>query len=114
MVHRVFKRELASLAVRTGKGSCNAVLLEDAIEGLLLLRVDSITGVTPTLDLTFEVLGSEGHWHKHTAFPETYTSTGDKDAVPISNFGQFGRISWDIGGSDTPSFKFEVLFIGKT
>jgi len=112
MGHRVFIRELASLGKRSGSGSCSGVYIADAIEGLLLTRIEAVSGTTPTLDLKFEVEGSSGHWHLHTSFP-TYSSTGDKDAIQIANFGKTGRISWSIAGTDA-SFEFEILFVGKT
>jgi len=112
MGHRVFIRELASLSTRSGSGSCSGVYIADAIEGLLLVYIKTISGTTPTLDLKFEVEGNSGHWHLHTLFP-TYSSTGDQDAVKVTNFGKTGRISWSIGGTNA-SFEFEVIFIGKT
>jgi len=112
MGHRVFIRELASLAKRSGSGSCSGVYIADAIEGLLLVYIKTVAGTSPTLDLKFEVEGSPDHWHQHTLFP-TYSSAGDQDAVKITNVGRIGRISWLIGGTNA-SFEFEVVFLGKT
>ena len=73
----------------------------------LFLDVTAVTGTTPTLDVVYEVSDPQGNWYTHTSFTQATATTTERKAA-TAPIGVNGRISWTIGGTDTPTFTFSV------
>lgn len=77
------------------------------------LKVTAASGTSPTLDVVYEVSPDGGTtWYTHTSFTQATGVTSERK-VFTRPAGAEGRLSWTIGGSDTPTFTFSCWVEGK-
>lgn len=72
----------------------------------LLLEVTAVSGTDPTLDVVIETSPSGSAWEQVGAFAQE-TATGHQRLV-VAGLERYIRVSWTIGGTDSPSFTFAV------
>jgi hypothetical protein len=112
------KTILASAQHGAAGGQSNWFRVDDVKEALLFILVSAKEGTNPTLDITIQTS------------PEDIDTPSPRDAFvldnvltitdvvnqvqKISNFGKWIRISYAIGGTNTPKFTFEIKWIGKS
>jgi hypothetical protein len=91
-------------------------------EALVFLNATAKTGTSPTLDVKIQ-----GSWDGTTycdfptaaaasspcAFAFAQLTTTGTSMLRISNFGKFIRLAYQVGGTGTPTYTFEVQFVGK-
>ena len=107
----------------TGVTNGTGVDLSGFSEGLVFLNVTAKSGTNPTLDVHLE-----GSWDDSTycdfptaaaasspcsfVFSQVVNTTGTY-VLRISNFGKWVRVVHQVGGTATPTYTFEVQFLGK-
>lgn len=72
----------------------------------LVLVVEKVTGTSPTLLVTVETSSDETNWRTVASFAEK--SSTSADIISVATLNRYIRVSWTIGGSDSPSFTFRV------
>lgn len=107
----IVDKRFLSLSARTTTGNSDARVLDDVHEGLVFVRVTSVSGTSPTLDVVVQVSDDGTNWYDHVDVPQI-TASGNF-VQPTTNFGKFVRMEYTIGGT-TPSFTFGITFVGKT
>lgn len=100
---------LLASAARTTSGASDAFDLPGtAREMLLFINCTAASGTDETLDVTYEVSNDGGTtWFTHTS--ATQITAAGKQLLKLTSVGGTGRVSYAIGGTDTPSFTFEVV-----
>ena len=92
----------------SGNTHSNSVNTKYDKEADIYLDITAVSGTNPTLDITIEDYNPKrDNWHTLATF-STKTGTG-KDAGRIAeNIGQGMAISYEIGGTNSPSFTLTV------
>jgi len=103
--------------VTAGIGSGpGAIVAVNHLNSLLsfILEVTAKAGTNPTLDIDVEVLDEvSGLWFVLDSFTQAVAETSERLAAVSVPEGRI-RVSWTIGGTDTPTFSFSVSVNGKT
>jgi hypothetical protein len=104
---------LAVSAARTTNSASSVVDLGAYAGGEIWILATAKTGTSPTLNVAFESCASNSASAcvTHTAATQL-TDTGSA-RFAVSNFGRYGRVSWTIGGSDTPGYTFSIVGVFK-
>jgi hypothetical protein len=107
---------IESGARASGTGTGSVVDVGGYREGYVSLKIDDVSGNPRTLDVTIEISPDEIDWETYYAFAQqtqlgnvtyrfsSYQSVGSGTGP----FGQYMRILWSIGGSQSPTFNFSV------
>lgn len=95
--------EILPLQAVTATGASSALAVPDRWNTLLLyLNCTAVSGTNPTLDVTYQVSPDFGEtWITHTAF--TQLTAAATQLLKITTPGKYFRLSWTIGGTDTPT-----------
>ena len=108
---RVFT--LLNAKVITGAQDGDSVDVSGYLEFILLIRVSSTGGTSPTLDLDIEVSDDNTTFHKEGDITQI-TANGNEDATKHTNLGKYVRLSNSaLGGSSTPTFTVTAILIAK-
>jgi len=73
----------------------------------LKLLVTAASGTDETLDVTVQTSTDDSAWRTVASFTQA-TATGAEELF-FGELDRYVRLSWTIGGSDTPTFTFSVL-----
>jgi uncharacterized integral membrane protein len=95
----------------TANGQSDAQDVSIFDEGLLLVDITTVSGTSPTLDLTIQT-EINGKWVALPGVSIAQQTAANALAVALTNFGKKIRLSWTVGGT-SPSFTFSLAFIGK-
>lgn len=95
----------------TETGQTGAIDVSDIDEMSVFLNVSAGSGTNPTLDVVIEDSPDGVKWHTKESFTQATGIT--TEAKRITNFGKFIRVKRTIGGTDTPTFTFDVKATGR-
>lgn len=98
-------------AEKTSSSQTGAIDVSDSDEMSIYLDVTVVSGTTPTLDVVIQDSPDGSKWYDKESFTQATGVTGE--AKRITNFGKFVRVKYTIGGTDTPTFTFEVKAVGR-
>ena len=111
------KTILASAARGTG-GQSNWFRVDDVKEALLFILVSAASGTSPTLNITIEAAAEDidtpvarDAFSLDSVLPIT---AAINKVQRVTNFGKWVRVKYAIGGTNTPSFTFEIKWVGKS
>lgn len=105
------KLTLFKSAEKTSSSETGAIDVSNADEMSIYLDVTVASGTDETLDVTIQDSPDGVKWYDKESFTQATGVTGE--AKRITNFGKFIRVKYVIGGTDTPTFTFEVLAVGR-
>jgi len=95
-----------ALAAKTATFNSEEFSGEVFTEGVIFLEIDTVTGTSPTLDVSVQIKDDAADdWHTLTSFAQK-TAAG-RDYARITNFGHYLRVSCTIGGTN-PSFTMSI------
>lgn len=108
---------LHASSVETATGNDNAGKVDLVAEHPVGLKaqlaaqviVTAVSGTNPTLDVLVQDSLDGVNWTTLIAFTQL-TGTGS-ELKKVANPAKFIRASWTIGGTDTPTFTFSVVFL---
>jgi hypothetical protein len=101
----------------SSSGASNPIDVSGYKEVLLTLRVASVSGTDPTLNVSVDHSTDGVHWksllsdHRQGQF-RIFKDTGS-ESILITKFSNFIRTSWSIGGT-SPVFNFEIDYLGRS
>lgn len=88
-----------------------AIDVSGADELSVFLSVTAASGTSPTLDVVIQDSPDGLLWYDKESFTQATAVTSE--AKRLTNFGKFVRVKYTIGGTDTPTFTFEVKATGR-
>jgi hypothetical protein len=78
------------------------------------LDVTAVTGTNPTLDVLIQDTLDGTNWNNLTAGTFTQKTAVSREVVNITvPFSDELRVTWTIGGTDTPTFTFSVKWVAQ-
>jgi hypothetical protein len=92
-------------AARTAGGNAGAQELGDRAAVRLTLVVSAASGTDRTLDVAVETSRDGATWYSAGAFAQA-TGTGTQRKTFVVD--RYVRCAWTIGGTDTPTFAFDL------
>lgn len=98
-------------AEKTETGQTDAIDVSGADELSLFLSVTVASGTSETLDVVIQDSPDGLLWYDKETFTQATGLTSE--AKRSTNFGRFVRVKYTIGGTDTPTFTFEVKAVGR-
>ena len=116
--HICQRKTILASAARTTGGQSNWFRVDDVKEALLFIVVSAVSGTNPTLTLTIEAAAEDidtpsarDAFSLDSVLPITAISN---KVQRVTNFGKWVRVKYAIGGTNTPSFTFEIKWVGKS
>lgn len=76
--------------------------------GFFELRISNVSGTNPTLDVKLQTSQDNTNWADLYTF-ETQMVVATVHHQSTFGFGNYLRINYTIGGTDTPTFTFSVI-----
>ncbi len=104
---------LHASAAETATGQSASVDLSTYAEALAELNVTAVAGTSPTMTVSFQTSDDGADWYDMGTAFAAVTAVSKPAALKFTNFGQFVRAVWTIGGT-TPSFTFTLKLVAKT
>ena len=98
-------------AEKTSSSQTGAIDVSDADEMSIFLNVSAASGTSETLDIVIQDSPDGEVWHDKESFTQATGVT--TEAKRITNFGNLIRVKYTIGGTDTPTFTFDVKATGR-
>ena len=97
---------LAAPSARTASASGSAYEMGERSTLRLLLDVTVVSGTNPTLDAYVETSNDGSTWRTLGTFAQKVAASSERQC--FAGCDRFVRVSWEIGGTSTPTFTFSI------